>query len=280
MKKVTYIDNSVEEATTAVTPVKVCMYLLETARNDYRVMRDASALIEAGFVVTIVDVESERTRPVEEVIDGVHMKHIFMSSWFISARFKPWFIVKLALLTLLGTVRLLRTPADIYHAHVERALPACYIAARLRRKPLIFDSPDLPFEDPSYTRWRRLFAIATRFLTYMISRCEGVVASSPLHVEVLHKRYHAPEATLIRNVPIYRSISKSDRLRNHLGLSPDTRIALYQGYLLPSRRLDILVRAAQFLEPNIIIVIMGKDFKGVKSQLEALIANEGVADRI
>ncbi|HYU76881.1 MAG TPA: glycosyltransferase family 4 protein [Ktedonobacteraceae bacterium] len=280
MEKVTYPDNSLEAAPTAMTPVEVCMLLLNPARNDYRVMRDATALVEAGFIVTIVDVEGERTRPVEEVIDGVHLQHIFMPSWFISERFKPWFLVKLALLTLLGTVRLLRIPADIYHAHVERALLACYIAARLRRKPLIFDSPDLPFEDPSYTRWRSLTAIATRLFTYMLPRCEGVITSSPPNAEVLQKRYHTPEVTLIRNVPVYRAVSKSDRLRQHLDLSPGTCIALYQGLLLPSRRLDILVRAAKFLEPNIVIVIMGKDFKGIKSQLEALIASEGVADRV
>src|SRR5437667_2571798 len=115
------------------------MHLLNPARNDYRVMRDATALTEAGFVVTIVDVEGERTRPVEEVIDGVHMQHIFMPRWFVWERFKPWFLVKLARLMLLGAVRLLRTEADIYHAHLDRGLPACYIAALLRRKPLIFD---------------------------------------------------------------------------------------------------------------------------------------------
>jgi len=54
-------------------------------------MRDAAALTESGFVVTIVDVEGERTRPVEEVIDGVHMQHIVMPSWFVSERFSPGF---------------------------------------------------------------------------------------------------------------------------------------------------------------------------------------------
>src|SRR5579859_1411576 len=120
------------EISTTRAPVRVCMHLLGTARTDYRVMRDALALTEDGFTVTIVDIESERFRPLKEYIDGVHMKHIIMPSWFISTRFKPWFLVKLAIAFVRSTVLLLGTQADIYHAHVEKGLPACYIAARLR----------------------------------------------------------------------------------------------------------------------------------------------------
>ncbi len=39
-------------------PIKVCMYVLGTSRTDVRVMREAVSLVEAGFAVSIVDVES------------------------------------------------------------------------------------------------------------------------------------------------------------------------------------------------------------------------------
>jgi len=116
-------ESSVTEDTfSAREPIKVCMHYAD--RTDARVMRDATALVEAGFAVTIVDVESDRTRPAEEEIRGVHLKHILMPSYFVPARFKPWFLVKLAMLAIYGTIQLLRVQADIYHAHVERALPA------------------------------------------------------------------------------------------------------------------------------------------------------------
>ena len=43
---------------------------------------------------------------------------------------------------------------------------------------------------------------------------------------------------------------------------------------------NLLVRAASFLEPNTVIVMMGRDFGTTRAELEALIASEGVADRI
>lgn len=281
MKKVTYTDNSRKEAISAVKPVKVCMLLLEVpGRTDARVMRDAIALIEAGYVVTIVDIEKERTRPAEEDIRGIRFKHVFMRSWFSSTRFKPWYLVKLALALIRSTVHLLQTPADIYHAHVERAVSACYIAALLRRKPFIFDGPELTSTDPRYARWRLLSALSTRLLTIMLSHCAGVIATSPLHAEEISNSYHGPKVTLVRNVPPYKSVPKSDRLRQHLGINPNVRIALYQGNLQPNRGLHVLVRAAPFLEQNIVIVMMGRGFKETLPQLQSLIVSEGVADRV
>jgi len=279
MKTKPIVESSVTEDTFSVRePIKVCMHFAD--RTDARVMRDATALIEAGFAVTIVDVESDRTRPAEEDIGGVHLKHIFMPSYFVPARFKLWFLVKLAMLAIYGTIQLLRVQADIYHAHVERALPACYIAARLRGKPFIVDTPDLTLSDPTITRWPRLRALARRTIRHMVSYCAGYITASPFYFQELGKLYGAKEMTLIRNVPPYKAVTKSNRLHQRLGLGPNIRIALYQGALQPNRGLDRLVRVAAFLHPDIVIVIMGNESKGTRAQIDTLIMHEGMADRI
>ncbi len=256
------------------------MHVTDTAYDDYRIMREATALVEAGFDVSIVDIMNERERPAEEDIEGVHMKHVMMPSLFIPTRFKPWYLVKAVQMIIRGAIRLLRTPADIYHAHDVKGLPACYIAARLRRKLLIFDSHEIPLDDPNITRWPRLSALATRVLAHMMPRCAGVVTASPLYAREISKDYHYPEITTVLNVPIYRKIPKSDRLRQHLGLSPDVRIALYQGNIQANRSLEQLVHAAPFLDPGIVIVMMGRAVETTRIQLEELIASKGVADRV
>jgi glycosyltransferase involved in cell wall biosynthesis len=269
-----------EDAAIAPSPTSVCMHVLGIARTDFRVMREATALLEAGFSVSIVDVECERIRPVEENISGVCVKHIFMPRWFIPTRFKPWFLAKVVQMIIAGTIQLLRTQADIYHAHDVVALPACYIAARLRHKYLIFDAHELPLSEPSVTRWRRMSALAKRLLALMVQRCARVITTSPLYAKEICRSYNCSEVSLIRNFPAYRAVRENDRLRQHLGLSPDVRIALYQGYLQPDRSLDLLIRAAGFLERDIVIVVMGKGDGATLSQLEALIASERVADRV
>jgi glycosyltransferase involved in cell wall biosynthesis len=261
-------------------PTTVCMHVLGVVRTDYRVMREAVALVEAGYVVSIIDVESERTGVSEENIEGVHVKHIVRPGWFVSTRFKPWFLVKAALMIVQSIVLLLSTPADIYHAHDAHALPACYCVARLRRKPLIFDAHELPLDEPNITRWKRLSAFAQRVLSGMLPQCTGIIASSPPTAQEMRKRYAIREVCLVRNVPVYRQVARSDRLRRYLGLDADVRIALYQGYLLPDRGLDRLVHVASFLEPNTVIVIMGKGIGNTQVQLLSLIASEGVGERV
>jgi glycosyltransferase involved in cell wall biosynthesis len=283
MKVVPRIDALVEkDAVTKQLPLKVCMHSLGEASSKARVLREAHALVEAGISVSLVDVASERTRPVEENICGISVKHMIRPNWFISTRFKTWFLIKFSLMIILGAVQLLRTPADIYHALSEKALPACYIAARLRHKPLVFESPDLPLSDPSVTRWTKLSALSGFLLSAMVPRCAGVITVSQPIAQEIHQRYHGPEVTLVRNTPMYQAVGKSNRLRQYLRLAPEVRLALYQGNLQPNRGLDRLVRAASFLDPNIVIVLLGagRGIPQTQIQLEALIASERVEDRV
>jgi glycosyltransferase involved in cell wall biosynthesis len=85
---------------------------------------------------------------------------------------------------------------------------------------------------------------------------------------------------VIRNVPAYQVVSRNDRLRQYLGFGPEVRIALYQGNISSNRGLDRLVRAAKYLEPQTVIVMMGWAAEATRSQLEALIASEQVVDRV
>jgi len=264
----------------ASVPRQICMHVLGEARTDGRVMREAKALVEAGFAVSIVDIESDCTRPVTEVVDGVCLKHIMMSDWFVPTRFKPWFLVKMARMFVQSMISVLQTPADSYHAHEEMALPACYLAARLRRKPVVFDAHELPLSEQHITRWRRLCTLSSHLLKRMVPHCAGVITVSPPIAQEIRQRFGASTVQLLRNVPPYQQVAKSDRLRQHLGLSPDTRIALYQGNLQPDRELDRLVYAAASLEQNTVIVMMGKGPEETLKQLKTLIEREGVADRV
>ena len=279
MKTTPIVESQVtEDAFSVRGPIKVCMHYAHW--TDPRVMRDATALVEAGYIVTIVDVVSDRTKPAEEDIHGVHFKHIFMPSYFAPARFKPWFLVKLAIVTIYGIVQLLKVQADIYHAHVERAIPTCYIAARLRNKPFIVDTPELTLTDPRYARWPRLNVLARHMIRHMVSYSAGHITASPLYPQELSKLFGAKEVTLILNVPPYQLAAKNDRLRQHLKLGPEVRIALYQGYLQPDRQLERLIQAAAFLERDVVIVLLGSGPEKTVSELKSLIVSEQVSDRV
>src|SRR2546423_922060 len=142
LKVVSHSDDAVVKTFSAST--KVCMYVLGPARPDVRVMREATALARYGYTVSVVDVESEMKILIEEKVQNVYLKHIFVSERFLSTRFARWTIIRAGLILLRSTLRLLQAHVDIYHAHDISGLLPCYIAARIRRKPLIFDAHELP----------------------------------------------------------------------------------------------------------------------------------------
>jgi glycosyltransferase involved in cell wall biosynthesis len=256
------------------------MHVLGTARTDVRVMRAATALAEAGFKVSIIDIEGESARPTKEEIRGICFKHVVMPHWFTHfRRFDPWFLARAILVLIRSLFLLLRTPTDIYHAHDETALPSCYVAALLGRKPLIFDAHEVPTSALSERRMS-LKSLLKRCFLLIVPRCRAVISISPSIVREFRQRYRCHEVCLIRNVPEYQVIPKSDRLRRHLGLGSNVRIALYQGGLQADRGLDRLIHSAAFLEHDIVMVLMGPDVEGLQSQLEALISSEGTADRV
>lgn len=257
------------------------MHVLNPACTDGRVMRAATALVEKGFAVDIVDIEYERTQPIEEDIRGVHIKHIVMPNWRTSRRLKLWFLIQAAQLLVRSILQLIRSSADIYHSHDTAALPACFLAARLRRKPLIFDAHELPLSDEMHSRrWRGLIALFSCLLAIMVPRCAAVITVSAPIAQEIRKHYRCPDVSVIRNVPPYCPVPRSQRLRQHLGLSQDVQIALYQGGFDVNRGLDRLIRASAFLKRGNLIVLMGPDRGGLCAELESLIAREGVADRV
>src|SRR5262249_35468959 len=217
-------------------------------------------------------------RPREERHQGILLRHIVAPRWLRSRRGKVWAFLRITWMLPLRTRALLDLHVDAYHAHDAEALLACYVAGRLRRKPVILDAHELPYFQPPLLQRpvQRRFRIF--LLKRMLRRVASTITVSPPLVTEMHDRYGGPPAVVVRNVPPYQPTRRCDQLRQHLGLSAQMRVALYQGGLQRDRALDVLVRAAQTLDPNIVMVLMGDGPS--KPDLQALIQREDLLDRV
>ena len=257
---------------------RICVHLRASLREDFKAQRSIETLAQAGFNVSVVDIDSNPSKLVDEHLEGVTITHLGISNWSDASSFKPGLMFKFLGLIIQSALQLLRTPADIYHAGDLRALPAAYIAACLRRKPLIFETYELPLTQPYLTKHRLPYGIAVRVLKTMMRRCNAVIATSSFHAAETHQRYGGPTPTLVRNIPVYQRVVPNDRLRRHLNLDPETRIALYQGGFQVGRSLDKMIEAARFLAPGNVIVLKG--WGEMQTQLERQIDELGVGDRV
>src|SRR5260221_14647883 len=109
LKTFSQVDGAVTKSAVAPhTPVGVCMHVRGVVRTDGRIMREATALMEAGFAVTILDVEDDITRPVEEDIGGVHVQHIMKPGWLKSVHFGPLRLIRSTQKLVYTTLQLIR----------------------------------------------------------------------------------------------------------------------------------------------------------------------------
>jgi glycosyltransferase involved in cell wall biosynthesis len=150
----------------------------------------------------------------------------------------------------------------------------------VHRKLLFFDAHEMPLHELEDTRWQWARVLITQLFAIVVRRCAGVITASPPIIGEMYRRYHIAGVSLIRNILSYQVVPRSDRLRQHLGLSSNVRIVLYTGNLQSNRTLDKLVRAAKYLERDIVIVLMGRNVGSTQAELEALVAREEVADRV
>lgn len=261
--------------------LRVCMHVPGTGRTDVRVRRSAEALRKAGCAITVVDIEHDETRPEEENLDGIHFRHVHMpkrlEKYYQPVGFARWIAFKVTRI-LRGALAVVKTDADVYHAHDVIAIPSCYLAAKLRRKPLIYDAHELPLVDPHQTQHRIVWWVSTRLVRMMLPGCTAVITVSPLLVRELQQRYGGPRATVVRNIPPYQAPVESDRLRSALGLDAESGIALYQGNFQLDRGLDVLIEAARYLAPQHRIVLMGKDL--TQGYVPSLVEKAGVGNRV
>jgi glycosyltransferase involved in cell wall biosynthesis len=239
-------------------------------------------LAEAGYDVSIVDIGADQSCPIREQDRGIIIEHVMVSNWLTSRKIEIIFMLKAIHAFISCTLLLVHCNADIYHACDFKALPATSLAAFLRRKQLVFEMFDLqfPVPDTNITFWRKLGWLIVLIHKIVLPHCAAVITTSPFHTKELLKRFSIPKIVTVRNAVAFRPFYKSNCLREYLGLGSDVQIALYQGNLSPDRGLDVLVYAAPFLEPGIVIVMMGEDVGFTQAGLESLIREKHVADRV
>jgi glycosyltransferase involved in cell wall biosynthesis len=259
---------------------RVCLHRVGAVREDVRGMRAATTLWEAGYDVSIIDLDPDQSYPAE-LDPGMAIHHLTLKDRDTTTWFKPALAFKMLRHFSARVRRLLQSEADIYHALEVDTVLACFVAGLLRRKPVVYEVYDLPYDSPYFrSNVRRSMY---RKLMLMLLRCvlphlNGVIAASPDYGRLVKRQLGGPDPVIVRNIPDYQPPVTSDTLRQQLGLSPTTKIALYQGYFLANRALDALIQAAKYVDANTVIVLMGKG--PIQPQLEALIQQEGLADRV
>jgi|GEM_PF-2939856 len=254
-----------------------------------RVFKQADALHDAGFVVTLVGIVQRSTDPTEEghpfgrVIRVRTTRHLHAESQRqgtpSDTRIAPRGSALKGIRIFLGRMRdnrllaraAIATDCDVVIASDLTAWAAGWMVKRRTGTPLVLDVRDLVTDSGRNhpCSYNRLLGWLERVL---IHRADAVTAASPGFVDVLAKRYpRAPKATAVYS-------GAFERVPEAVPAHQPLRL-FFQGRFAANRRLDELVRAvAQVETVDVRLTLQG--FGEEEQRIRALVAELDAGDRI
>ena len=237
--------------------------------TDQRVNRTATTLKEAGYHVLVVG----RTLKTSTEVSPKRYRTLRFKLW---AEKGPMFY---ALYNIRLFWFLLWHHADILVSNDLDTLPANFLAAKLKKIPLIYDSheyftgvPELQNRPKVQRIWKKIERYCLPKVDYAITVNESIAK--------LFKEEYNKEFYVIRNVPLISKLFLSDResLRRELGLPQSKKIIILQGAGINiDRGAEELVTAMSYLPDYLLLIVGGGDVIG---DLRKIVGDNNLEDRV
>ncbi len=290
----------------------VCMVVKNQLWSDARVKKEALALREEGWRVTLV-AKPEEGHPPKEAWRGVEVlrppkdsaarKVLREKVLAASCEDDPSPRAKLLRAIRRNRLRIaitdlkrdlpwearllgaaLSAGADVYHAHDLDALLVSAVAAEALGAMLVYDSHELWLESSRYRTStsplnRLRYRLTERALLPM---ADAVIAVTPSRAEAMQRMYPGliRRLAIVENsTPRLTELPEPIDLRRRLRIPEGSFLALYQGVICPGRGLDNLLRAAELLRSDgIYVAIVGHD--SWQGTLHRMIRERGAEDLV
>jgi glycosyltransferase involved in cell wall biosynthesis len=278
--------------------MKILMVTADHLMIDRRILQEAGTMIAEGHSVTLL-AGFECPRSESYVNDGIRIER-FEYDWShsplsrlrgrlhlrpggrmerLAARGWRWVSSRVFDLSSFDDFvlqKLLQHEADVLHVHDFPMLRAGVEFARLRKVPLVYDAHELYYAQtqlPAATQ-RRYKRAEKRWIRH----ADRTITVNPYIARLMAERYGVPEPAVILNAAPLQPKATGRPLRERFGLSDETRIVLYQGWISDNRGIDRLVLAARDFDPGIVLVLVG--YGAYVETLEQLVADHGLQERV
>ncbi len=234
--------------------------------TDQRVHKSCLTLIKAGFAVILV---GRRMRKSPDMPDRpyrcIRMRLLFEKGPLFYAEYN----IRLFILLLFTRCSLLVSN------DLDTLLPN-FLIARLKRKPLVYDSHEYFTETPELVNRPRVQRIWKSIEASLVPRLRWMITVNESIAQLFEKEYGV-KVYVVRNIPARRK-AKSEYSKQHLGLPNDKKLLVLQGSGINIQRgAEELTEAMQFLPEAFLMIIGGGD---VLPQLMQYVLENKLQDRI
>jgi glycosyltransferase involved in cell wall biosynthesis len=262
-------------------------------RNDARVLKEAETLQSAGYQVTVHALHTPGvTKEREMRSSGVRVVRVARSPLWKWRKRKASSVARTVnttgtrvaagstgkmsfarqvlrivsrIWTHLGLmVQMVKSRPDVVHAHDVNTLPTAWLVSVLTRSPLIYDAHEISTDREGYARFRKLVGWVEKRL---MPRAAASITTTDTRAKFFGLAYGVSRPLVLQNRPRYKSVERSQRIRNELNLQEACPIILYQGGIQQGRGLECLVEAAAQVSNAYFVFIGGGRIEPVLKEL-------------
>lgn len=242
---------------------RVILTVTNDLSGDQRIHKVALSLIKFGYLPVLVGRRLTHSVPIMRPYECLRFRLLINKG--------PLFYVtfNIRLFFYLMFVR-----AAVFLANDLDTLPAVFLAGKLRRKKIVYDSHEYFTEVPELVNRPRVKRVWELIEAWIFPRLTSVYTVNSSIAKIYTEKYDVP-VRVIRNVPF------AGLPEPVVGWLPDGfsdhPLIIYQGALNIGRGLDEMIRAMPLMEDFHLIIAGDGD---IRVQLEALVRHLGVGDRV
>jgi len=207
--------------------------------TDKRVLKTAQTLAQAGYDITLIG----RYITGRELPKVTYTLKIF-KMWFNSGfKFYAEFNIRLFFYLLLKK-------ATIFWANDLDTLPANFLASRIRRKKIVYDSHELFTEVPELVSHPHVQKIWTTIERFIIPKLKHSITVCDSISDYYYRKYGV-RMYVVRNVPECNMPTKT----SEIPFVSQKKIILYQGALNVGRGIEQIIDAMPYIDHAVFVII-------------------------
>jgi glycosyltransferase involved in cell wall biosynthesis len=170
------------------------------------------------------------------------------------------------------TLLFVRGPA-LFIANDLDTLPASFMAGRIRKVRLIYDSHELFTQVPELIQRKRVQAV-WKWLEYRyVTRLDYAVTVS-YSIGEIYRRLYKTRFRVVRNVPVQREPCPDVVLKEELG---GKKMIIYQGSLNVGRGLELVIDTMQYLDSAVFVIVGTGD---IEEELRTRVKRMGLEEKV
>jgi glycosyltransferase involved in cell wall biosynthesis len=252
----------------------IVMTLIGDIRYDGRVRKEISTLLSEGHNVELIVSDFSGQRSGGQDL-GIPVHYLPMKMWsFAVANFAEQLFFNI------NAGRLIKSISpDFVHCHDLSALLAGVVATKNKSIRLVFDAHELMPESMGGVKER----IWGQIEKYCVPYCDVILMPERHRIEYFRRKHKTKlDIRLLENFPRRSDmpVSKKNYLRESYNIQESQKIVLYTGGLAPGRYVEEIIEAVNCCRDGIVLVLLGRDFKGYAKYLEKKIRSNDLEKRV